>query len=286
MRWCDFCEENLDHLFWGCNLVQWGWLFVFKWWNMANAVSTIRHLSLDSLMKLHGNGIVNQIWRMVVGGTCWSIWLARNDNIFNNVKIKKETLELLIFTRISKWGAAAKLTPFTDDPIWKVNPQGIIKIHYNKVNLEFWSFKRISFKFISAVDGAWGINEMGYLTGSIGGNIKDRNGVILHAFSGQVNSRDSADAEIEAIKYVISVSLHHIFEDEIILICSDSLNAISTIRSGKRDGLPILLQNRDIRDWIKGKIVLAYVPRYLNEEADSLAKTGLQRPRWISYWAQ
>lgn len=111
-KWCDFCEESIDHLFWRCNLAKWGWLYVFKWWNMGISTYMTRNFSLDWLMMLQDDGIVSQIWRIVVGGTCWSIWLTRNDNIFNNIKISKETLELLIFTRISKWGLAAKLTPF------------------------------------------------------------------------------------------------------------------------------------------------------------------------------
>ncbi|KAK1398503.1 hypothetical protein POM88_008366 [Heracleum sosnowskyi] len=136
------------------------------------------------------------------------------------------------------------------------------------------------------VDGAWGQNDYGELVGGIGGNIKDKSGAIIFEFSSPVNARDSLAAEFEAIKHVISISSSQIFEGGKILICLDSLQAISSVKSGIFDGLQVVIRNKDIKKWVDGKIELGYVPRYLNEEADSLGKYGLKRQVLASYWAQ
>ncbi|KAK1395129.1 hypothetical protein POM88_014185 [Heracleum sosnowskyi] len=250
-KWCNFFEESIEHIMWRCELARWGWCFLARWWSLGSNFLNIRNFSVEYLMSLHGGGIISHIWRMVVAE-----------------------------------GAASNLVPFVDDPIWKVNPQGIIKIHYTKVNNDFWKFKRINFSFVSVVDGAWVQNDYGVLVGGIGGNIKDKSRAIIYAFYVPVNARDSLAAEFEAIKHVILISSSRIFEGGKILICSDSSQAISSVKSGIFDGLQVVIRNKDIKEWVDGKIKMGYVPKYLNEEANSLAKYGLKRQASASYWAQ
>ena len=69
---------------------------------------------------------------MVISASLWSIWVARDDQIFNKIKIKEKKIQELIFIRVAKWGSASNIMSFGQGPLWRVNPIGALNVHHRK----------------------------------------------------------------------------------------------------------------------------------------------------------
>ena len=100
--WCGQTNETLKHLFWDCVVATWAWQFIELWWSIKHSTLFKFGFCLLYILKLYKPKYVRQIWQIVVTACLWSIWLARNDLIFNKVKITKKGLQDLIFFRVSK----------------------------------------------------------------------------------------------------------------------------------------------------------------------------------------
>lgn len=159
--WCRVEEESIQHLFWDCLPTRRVWEFIGKWWSVSNTYESIPLFSLIRMFKLISKKQLGKIWVIVVAAACWTIWLARNEKVFKGSSLDKATLEFLIFQRINKWGEASKLINFSDDSLWKVNPQGAIAIHHYTPSNSFWKFKFLQFDLVCVVDGALGHNSSG-----------------------------------------------------------------------------------------------------------------------------
>lgn len=109
----------------------------------------------------------------------------------------------------------------------------------------------------------------------------------MYSFSGPVPVYTSGEAEIEAILHVVGILISQRFPSNNfkIAICSDSVVAIEEVRMGLRKYVPLngLIQN--LSSLLGSLFTLHYVPREINENADSLAKAGLGRNALSSIWA-
>lgn len=84
-------------------------------------MASFNHFSVSKLMSCFKGTKTDKICKLVVAATVWSIWLARNDAIFSNKRVYKDSLQFLICTHIEKWGKETNLLNFGNDPLWKVN---------------------------------------------------------------------------------------------------------------------------------------------------------------------
>lgn len=244
----------------------------------------ITHFSLETLLGLQKNLKPNHIWRMVVAATCWSIWLARNEWIFQQTRVDKRSLEFLIFARVNKWGQAMKLLNFSNDPLWRTNPQGAIATYYHSLSVNYWATRRNAYDYVCAVDGAWGSTSSIGIKGGIGGNITDKNGRVVYVFSGPVWLKSSLETEIEAIRHMVNIIGMPRFSNSKVVICSDSIQAINIVREGSLNNVKIKVGILNI-DTMMHRYILNYVPRELNETADSLARAGQFKDSTSTYWA-
>lgn len=153
--WCGQTNKSLVHLFWDCELALWAWHYIESWWSIKHDLLFKSGFSLQYILRLYKPKFVQQIWQIVVTATLWSVWLARNDLIFNNVKISKLGLQDLIFFRIEKWGLASKTILFAQFPLWKVNPLGLIHVHHYLDVSNYCKIRRDNFNIICMVDAAW-----------------------------------------------------------------------------------------------------------------------------------
>lgn len=282
--WCNSEEETIHHLFWACQVASSVWSFVRSWWSLSSELQRIRLFSLINIFKLRTKGLQFKLWGLVVAASTWTIWLARNEWKFSGKKSSKELLILLLFERIKKWGKATGILPFVDDQLWMSNPRGAIAVHSHIVKKEFWDYKRTSFDLICAIDGAWFVSDTGPI-GGIRGQVSNKEGKIIYTFSGPVKALNSLEAEIEAIIHVILLILNNKFQHGRIVICSDSNEAMGHIRNGLRFFSSSLGHIQNLRLMVDGLFSLAFVPRELNDTADSLAKSGLSKSLLFSHWA-
>ena len=93
--------------------------------------------SLEEILRVKHDSKTSKIWRLIVAATLWTIWLCRNEFQFNRKKLPQESIQDLIFARVNKWGHASGLIPFSGDPLWHANPDGMIAIFWYKNSLDF-----------------------------------------------------------------------------------------------------------------------------------------------------
>ncbi|KAK1373513.1 hypothetical protein POM88_029706 [Heracleum sosnowskyi] len=195
------------------------------------------------------------------------------------------TLEFLIVIRIEKLGKASKILLFGSDPLWRVNPHGALVLHTHRISREYWNLKADAFDVVCAVDGAWNTNIFGTLGGGIGVCIRTKGNRMVYVFSGPINTANSESTEVESILHVINLSMSSRLRNKRMVVCSDSTSALSIVQAGLQGFLPIHGTIKNINSLLGFTIFLHYVPREINVNADSLAKTGLNRETMAAYWA-
>lgn len=100
---CSLVEETSEHLFLHC-LSSWHiWSIIMQWWQLVWVCPP----SLADLASWwFGNSFRNlerYIWEVTFFATLWSMWLARNDLIFNNVIRSASEVGELVKTRVAMW---------------------------------------------------------------------------------------------------------------------------------------------------------------------------------------
>ncbi|WOH13938.1 hypothetical protein DCAR_0933451 [Daucus carota subsp. sativus] len=283
--WCGQKSETLVHLFMECELAVWAWKYIQLWWSLKHSTIFKFGLCLPYIFKIYKDKFVRRIWQIVVAATLWSIWLARNEFIFNKVKIKKTELQQLIFLRISKWGLASKTILFTHVPLWRVNPVGLIHVqHYLDVS-NFWTIRRENFNTVCMVDAAWKMCARGGIRGGIGGVMVNKEGKRFYRFSGPSTAQNIQEAEISAILHALSIIRGSFIDMGKVVLCSDSSIAINAIYEGLDKNFPLLEPDFDVKCLLHGSVCIHFVPSSINEEADGLAKNGIDRQFLWEHWA-
>ena len=282
--WCGAVKEDIDHIFWHCDLAQMGWNFLANWWGF-NKLLLSHSFSLDFLFSFHRDKRSKHVWQMTVIAVMWSIWLARNEWVFRNKKISKLCLQQIILARINKWGAVEDLIPFSKDPLWLSNPLGAIKVYFHRLNSSFWINKRNVFELICAVSGSWNLNSRNELAGGIGGKIWTKEGVTYHVFAGKRYTACNLHSEVEAIRYILELVSRGIIYKKPIVICSSSVKAVGMVNNGLIQCNGLLMENMNLAGFLNNGVFVQFVPPELNEDAGSLAIDGLDKELDFSYWA-
>ncbi|KAK1383748.1 hypothetical protein POM88_021483 [Heracleum sosnowskyi] len=85
---CHNSDETQDHIFWGCEYATWAWHFVEVWWE----VKVSKNNFWSSFHKFKSPS-VKAAWGIVLAATLWTIWLSRNQTVFENNKLGRKALE-------------------------------------------------------------------------------------------------------------------------------------------------------------------------------------------------
>lgn len=283
--WCGVKEETMEHIFWGCEVADWMWQYLGSWWSIPSLLNRHFDFSLPRLFLLTRRKFIKKVWGLVVAAALWTIWLARNDNVFNKIRATKKTVIHLLNFRISQWGEAAKLLDFGNDPLWVVNPIGALSLRHFNSSRKFWDFKQENYDFVCMVDGAWSLGNSGFMQGGIGGCIKAKSGKILYIFSGPVQVFNADEAELSAVISVLHFLLEKNLHRSHVVICTDSSKVINALYNGLSNYFPLLVPNFDVEALLNGMVSVQYVPGDINDIADQLARDGINRPSLFSYWA-
>lgn len=281
--WCSAHEETLDHLFRACPLANEVWTFIGSWWGWNHIFSRISSFCLYSILNVQRQKFIAKVWHLVVAASLWTIWLVRNELIFNASRPSIANIKKLILVRVSKWGLASKLMTWGDDPMWRVNPVGTLHIHQNLVSDNFWKFKKEFYGAICAVDAAWLPCSWSSCKAGIGGTIKLKSGRLIYCFSSPVSAYSPLEAEILAIIHALKFINDWQPSNHQVLICSDSIGAINAIYKGLDFSFPLLKPSFDLNHVLHRYACIQYVPSILNDDADRLAKDGLNRPGMQQY---
>lgn len=283
-KWCNMAPESINHLFWACPLANSVWNFISHWWCLDKSFTKRCVFSLESILLLKQEPKASKVWRLVVAATLWTIWLARNDVIFNKTRTSVKVLRHLLLARINKWGLASGSVPFGNDPLWLSNPEGMIRVYWHKKLKDFWKFKLQKGVLTIAVKGIWDLNSRNFKQGAMGIIIKKGCGCILHTMAAPIHTNNSTHAEMEAIIYILRLFEKGWWNEHRGMIYSDSLEAAKSVRNGLHSYLPLLGPVENISRALDF-FSIHYVPADLNNEAQELAHRGLGAMDNLCFWA-
>lgn len=152
--WRNFGEESLNHFFFECGLATWAWTLVKSWWNLPP--SSIDYTNFWQVFATKYKGLsYHKAWHLTLSSVLWTIWLARNDKVFNNVTLSRSSLHYLIFLRSFKWALANGWVLECKMDSWKIHLQGTIESHMHFRRSCFWKKQFESYDLMAIVDGAW-----------------------------------------------------------------------------------------------------------------------------------
>lgn len=121
---CSWCKISLDsqvHILWHCEPAKWGWEFIDKWWEIK-----VDESNLWKSFSYFKSPSVRAAWGIVLASTLWTIWLIRNQYVFEGKKVVKKVLEDLILLRSSSWCESLNIIIPHNQTIWNINPVGLI----------------------------------------------------------------------------------------------------------------------------------------------------------------
>ncbi|TYH21186.1 hypothetical protein ES288_A04G023000v1 [Gossypium darwinii] len=200
--WCDGVPECASHLFFKCKFIEGFWGRIFKWWEVAwKQVEGF----LDFFV-LCNNVRLAEIWKQLsliaIEAACWTVWLARNELIFDKKRVYMENLVYQSKMRALLWIRSIHEEIFLKENLWWISP----------LRCQVDSIKSKPAVF------CWRPLPVGWLKFNVcgieledkagcGGVLRDMEGVARVIFSGAVNVNNAEEAEIGAVKIALEVFL-------------------------------------------------------------------------------
>lgn len=103
---CPFCnveEETPNHLLLLCNVARKVWDEVMVWWNLVwVSPASIKNLFLF-WEGFKFKNLAKSCWQATFYAVLWTIWLCRNDTVFNNKAWEVDDIMDLVKTRMAVW---------------------------------------------------------------------------------------------------------------------------------------------------------------------------------------
>ncbi|KAE8669100.1 hypothetical protein F3Y22_tig00112256pilonHSYRG00003 [Hibiscus syriacus] len=224
------------------------------------------------------------LWQLAFFGIVWTLWLVRNEVIFNNKKCETMNISDLVLMRIGLWAkskwpnAILSINDFISYPLassiklkisnrpaagsWVAPPQGKLKFN---------------------VDAA--VQSYVGLTG-IGGLFRDHNGMTLIRFSRVVDQVDSFGAELAAILEACQIfSSSRWAKNSVLIVDSDCLRMVSWIENPSTAPPPFVEMVANCNEFcVMRSWRVSFAHRERNLEAHELAQEGIRRSQpflWV-----
>lgn len=275
---CDLCQfcllevEDQSHLLWKCTLSKKIWQAVLAWWGLADKVNIENLESMWRSRKIFSIKILRKIWELVLAATIWSIWLARNDKIFNGKEAVTPVLLQMIKFRSLSWGIAYGIILQSKSAWWSENPSGVVTASLRSKWFNIMLEEQCS--ITAFIDGSWN-KSMVNLKGGIGGLVKSGNGDHILEFAGPTSARSAFQTELQALIQLLVLIVNSKWKTHKLLILTDSSQLVEFTKSQF-----ISLE------WekLKGRVICRHINRVFNSHADQLAKQGVFCSKlWIKW---
>lgn len=201
-KWCGCQDESIDHLFLNCELVNWSWSFL-KYWCDPSFSQGSSSLVLENLLSHNCNSFSNKVWQIMIVVVLWSIWLGRNEFVFQGKKLKKKVCHRLLLHRSFKWLEAGGLFNIKFSNFWEVNPSGALRLSLIERKSDFWHKIFLNFDLVCPADGSI-IQKDNDVKAGIGGMVWDNLGTLKYIFSGPVHVESVLESEVKALEHLLT----------------------------------------------------------------------------------
>ena len=103
---CAFCKskvETIGHLFFSCKLSWLIWMYCCSIWDVSWVIHNNPEVALMAWQCALPRNRCSKAWKMAFFAIVWSIWLMRNDIVFNNKGFDLRQMVDNIKFRIASW---------------------------------------------------------------------------------------------------------------------------------------------------------------------------------------
>lgn len=219
------------------------------------------------------------LWDMIPYALIWSVWLARNELVFNNKAFEMNLVWDLHISRLAWWVKVGwKDCPYSTIDFLQNFGEIRVQVNQKRIRKNEWSAPPIGvLKF--NVDGS-ALGAPG--RSGVGGVLKNSNRQVIGIFSKAIGELWAYEAEVKTIlQALIFCQQHHLKH---ILIESDSTLAVGWV--SKQANRPWRLIQGNLIDALCVEIDclgIKHIFRESNSSADYLAKSGVHKE--INLWS-
>ncbi|GKV47542.1 hypothetical protein SLEP1_g54439 [Rubroshorea leprosula] len=124
---CEEQEEDSAHLFLRCRMTQWLWEACAKWWGAEANIDIDCSKTFENFGEWSKETRTRQGWDCIWSAVVWTVWLARNQNLFQHKEVNARKMFELIQLRSFIWVKARNdryAFTFSD---WLLNPVECMK---------------------------------------------------------------------------------------------------------------------------------------------------------------
>ncbi|XP_077249006.1 uncharacterized protein LOC143888448 [Tasmannia lanceolata] len=213
------------------------------------------------------------LWKICLLALWWSVWKERNGRVFEGKASSAFSIFQKIIALSIQWAKSTSLFRFVSAyDLWErwetICKEGVCR---SKV-VQKWAQPPEGFCKLN-VDGA-SFGNPG--ASGFGGLLRDHDGAVKWAFSGPNGISDSSEAEVKAAYYGI-LHMERTLLDKVIME-GDSSNVVRWLAGLAPPPWRFLSFFDEIADWVaNSSISFLHIRRTANEEADALAKSGVNR---------
>lgn len=276
--WCGMANEDISHLFWDCDLADSVWEICKSWVGLPRSHLQRHSFSLESLFNFNPGVAIKRYWPTFAAASLWTIWIARNDYIFNNRRKSNEELAFVLKSTVFKWMRSFNWLPSHIggmQHIWDLNPIGMLKLHIVNRKDTFLNIIFSKYDYVGFTDGSWleGYNKI--ITAGIGGILFNQKRHISFLFSGPSKGESPLVVEKEACLFLINSLLNsHWITKKKVAICTDSFWLQQEFKHLNHEW-------QELRE-ASFELTVIQCARDLNQEADFMAKNGSRLSTTIS----
>ncbi|XP_058192206.1 uncharacterized protein LOC131309615 [Rhododendron vialii] len=100
---CSLLMETPQHLFLHCQFSWVVWSQILEWWHVQWVCPDSLDAHLRWWMDSKFRNLEKSLWETSFFATLWSLWLVRNEHVFNNTMVTAEVVVDKVKTRVAMW---------------------------------------------------------------------------------------------------------------------------------------------------------------------------------------
>ncbi|XP_040948622.1 uncharacterized protein [Gossypium hirsutum] len=236
--------------------------------------------SLCFNVKLHGTR--KSLWLIAIAAACWSVWLARNEMVFERKVLSMDTLIFHSKMRALLWVRVAFDECMVQERLWWLSP--------SKCKFDSLNSKLVTLSWHYPPHGWLKFNVSGMATEEAtgcGGVLRGEEGTVRALFSGPCDAIDAYSVELGAIITALDVIVEIGWRGSSLII----------VEIGSQVAYNWLL-NKDKRPWSQqttftdmerrqacvGEVVFSKAEQHGNEMVDTLTTTSINCRVMFKAW--
>lgn len=132
---CPLTIEIQDHIFWDCIFARKVWIKVCNWWGFSSEFLRQTQMNIWKWLDWSNDQTVRVCWGITMAATLWSLWIRRNEALFQQRFQANEVTFSLVKFRTWHWCLANKLVSAFLKSLWEVNLIGAVLSNKKQGNL-------------------------------------------------------------------------------------------------------------------------------------------------------